>query len=212
MGYISDNQNSTARIASAFAHELCNPLQGIRSLIEVLHREGGHGAGMTRKLERVEDGMNRLACVLDAFRATYENLPRPADQVLVDGLLDQIAQAVRRGGATISIEHDIPKQTMVFALAPELATLIGHALIDHAHPPVHIEVRALRTTSIVSIQCETTSSTPLAMPWIEATRRDGLTGLPVLVDEITHQSGGEASFRYDDFGLRAVRVDLPIQP
>jgi signal transduction histidine kinase len=212
MGYISENQYSTARITSAFAHELCNPLQGIRSLIEALQRDAGHEAGMTRRLERVEDGMNRLAGILDAFRATYENLPRPADQVTVDGLLDQLAQATRRGGATISIEHNIPEQTLVLAFAPELATLIGHALIDHAHPPVQIEVRALHTASIVSIQCETISGTPLVLPWIEATRHDGLTGLPVLVDEITHQSGGEASFRYDDFGLRAVRVDLPIQP
>jgi signal transduction histidine kinase len=211
MGYVSKNQHSTARITSAFAHELCNPLQGIRSLIEVLQREAGHEAGMTRKLERVENGMNRLAGVLDAFRATYENLPRPADQVSAEGLLDQIMQTIKRSGATASIEHDIPEHTQVMAFAPELATLISHALIDHAHPPVHIEIRAVHTDSTVSIQCETTSSTPLAMPWVEATRRDGLTGLPVLVDEITHQSGGEASFRYDDFGLRAVRVDLPTQ-
>jgi nitrogen-specific signal transduction histidine kinase len=120
MGYPLESQISTAKITGAFAHELCNPLQGVRSLIEVIHRTKAHEADLSRKLERVEDGMNRLAGILDAFRVTYENLPRPADHVSVDNFVSEISNAILRCGATLSREDDYSNETHVYALAPEL--------------------------------------------------------------------------------------------
>ena len=211
MGYPLESQVSTARIAGAFAHELCNPLQGVRSLIEVISRTSAHEAELSRKLERVEDGMNRLAGVLDAFRVTYENLPRPADHVSVESFISEVADAFVRCGAGLSREDDYPSDAFIYALAPELATLISHALIDHSLPPVHIVLRARKTDNTVAFFSEIATAAPLVMPWVDAKKSNELTGLPVLIDEISRQSGGEASFRYDDFGLCSVRVDLPTQ-
>jgi hypothetical protein len=211
MGYPLESQVSTARIAGAFAHEMCNPLQGVRSLIEAISRSGIHEADLSRKLERVEDGMNRLAGVLDAFRVVYENLPRPADHVTVESLVNEIAGAFERCGATVSREEDHPLDSRVYALAPELATLISHALVDYSPPPVHIVLCTKQVENRIAFFCEIATATPLVMPWVDATTSDKLTGLPVLIDEISRQGGGTASFRYDDFGLRSIRVDLPTQ-
>ncbi|MBU0690204.1 hypothetical protein KKC97_05370 [bacterium] len=210
MGYPLENQISTAKITGAFAHELCNPLQGVRSLIEVIHRSSAHEADLSRKLERVEDGMNRLAGVLDAFRVTYENLPRPADHVSVDSFVSEIAESIQRCGATLSRDDDYPPDSYVYAFAPELATLISHALIDHSPAPVHIALHSKQLENTVAFFSEIASAAPLIMPWIDANNSDGLAGLPILIDEITRQCGGAANFRYDDFGLRSIRIDLPI--
>ena len=209
MGYPLESQVSTAKITGAFAHELCNPLQGVRSLIDVIHRTSTHEADLSRKLERVEDGMNRLAGILDAFRVTYENLPRPADHVSVDSFVSEISNAILRCGATLSREDDYDSDTQVYALAPELATLTGHALIDHSPPPVHIVLHTKQINDTVSFFSEIASAAPLVMPWIDTSNGDELAGLPILIDEIARQSRGTASFRYDDFGLRSIRIDLP---
>lgn len=211
MGYPLENQLSTARITGAFAHELCNPLQGVRSLIEGISRNSSHETELSRKLERVEDGMNRLADVLDAFRVTYENLPRPVDQVSVRSFVSEVSDAFVRCGATLSCEDDCPPNAYVYAFAPELATLIGHALADYSPPPVHIVLSTKQVENTVSFFSEIASAAPLVMPWVDTNISDGLVGIPVLIDEITRQSGGKATFRYDDFGLRSICIDLPTQ-
>lgn len=153
--------------------------------------------------------MNRLAGVLDAFRVTYENLPRPADCVSVDSFGSEVTEAFRRCGATLSREDEYGTDAYVYAFAPELATLISHALMDHSQAPVHIVFQIKQLEDRVAFFCEIASAAPLVMPWIDASNGDGLAGLPVLIDEITRQCRGTANFRYDDFGLRSIRIDLP---
>jgi len=211
MAYPLENQSYAARIAGAFAHELCNPLQGVRSLIETISREAERGSPVLRKLERVEAGMNRLAGVLDAIRTTYENLPRPADSVTVGGFMDQLSQALKRGGASASMHYRVPDETVVYALAPELATLISHALVDPATPPIAVEVHAAMNDDYVMIDTELTGDLFWPVHGRDFRALNGHAGLPVLIQELSRQCDGDALFCFNDHGLRSIRVKLPTQ-
>ena len=211
MTYPLEKQHSAARIAGAFAHELCNPLQGVRSLIAALSREASPESGMTRKLERVEAGVNRMAGVLDAFRATYENLPRTVEGVSVVGFMDQLAASLKRRGANISMHYRVSDDTIVQALAPELTKLIAHALVDSATPPVDVSVRVMRQDDYIAVETELESDRSDSVSLFESTTHETLAGLPVLIEEFTHQCSGDAQFCYDDFHLRRIRIMLPIK-
>ncbi|MBI5162785.1 MAG: HAMP domain-containing protein, partial [Magnetospirillum sp.] len=132
-----EKMTTMGELAMGLAHEIGNPLAGMKTVVQALRSEDLDAATTGRYLSRIEDEVNRLSSFLRTFHgfaAPQETFPRACtlDDVLEDVLLWTRKEALSRGIA-IECRHcakDIPK---LWADPNQLKQVLLNLVINAIH-------------------------------------------------------------------------------
>lgn len=132
-----EKMTTMGELAMGLAHEIGNPLAGMKTVVQVLRSEELDADTTGRYLSRIEDEVNRLSSFLRTFHgfaAPQESFPRACtlDDVLDDVLLWTRKEASSQG-ITIEYRHcgkDIPK---LWADLNQLKQVLLNLVINAIH-------------------------------------------------------------------------------
>jgi len=203
----SEDHRATARITGALAHELNSPLQGVLSLLTVLQHECSGDKQCQLRLEQIRSGLSRMSQTVQSFSLTYENLPRPPDCVAVDDLAQRLESAMTERQLRLEVEVSGPRDVRCYGLVHEFVSLLAEAYSQSAVTGRTIHAHIANHDGWVMLECE--HGTPDgAESWVTLDQEEYISGLAVLMDEITKLAGGRAEFRFGAAALNGIRLFL----
>jgi signal transduction histidine kinase len=197
---------STVRVAGAMAHELNNPLQGLLSAITAAAAETGNDDRLAPRLRQMQGGVHRLTRAIRSFAALYERLPREPEFVNVSAFQQCVADALRDMGCAIS--DPATSLERVRCHSTELSALTAEVLRSLLGAEVSLQSVAEEreaTTVVAFTRSGEVRGSRAVRPFDE---RDGLSGIPVVLDEVARLAGGHVELIWEDDRIVGVALVL----
>ncbi|MBI5059485.1 HAMP domain-containing histidine kinase [candidate division KSB1 bacterium] len=185
-GYVS---MSTIRVAGAMAHELNNPLQGLVSAVAAATMELGADERIAPRLRQIEGGVQRVTRAVRSFSALYEHLPRDPDSVPLAEFTQSVCDALNGFDLRIEMAETVDARR-VRCHSAELGALTAEvvwAVWDGAER-ARLWVEDRGAASAVCIMHP--AAADAARVFRPLQENDGLSGLPVVLDEVARLAGG----------------------
>lgn len=200
-------QLPAARIAGALAHEINNPLQGVQTLVGILSRDCSDDRRHALHLEQIRSGLARIARIIDVFAVAYENIPREPDTISPPHFVKML------DGAAFSRQMTcIPSDCSAFehrrfrCMVPETVRLIAEAFAQAAGDERSLHTEFGDDAGRIVLTCRRNEQPAEQSAWALPSANGAVSGVAVLLAELTQMAGGTAEFSYDDKSLTGIRL------
>jgi signal transduction histidine kinase len=189
------DQLHAVRVAGAMAHELNNPLQGLMSQLTLACGECTDNEVLRQRLAELSGGVNRLSRAVRNFSALYENMPRTADRATLALVVSVMDAALSARGFLTEGGHSLP-DTTVLCMTDEVAHLFPEVVAIAAAPsaPLTWVIECREHESAVKLVYRLDSR---GADWTVFNESDGLSGLPVLLDELVRLADGRLELMWE---------------
>lgn len=199
------SHSSTARVAGAMAHELNNPLQGLLVALELSAQEFSGDERLTRLLGQIEGGVRRVSTAVRSFSAVYENLPREPEYFPVGEIIWNVTAILEERGIRID-PTEITDSRKVLCHAREISQLMSEVVSAS-------ELRNQRLVWYLESDEGVCSVRILAaeagqIEWVRLVDGNGLSGLPVVLDEFAKLSDGYIELAWRDESIVGISIVL----
>jgi PAS domain S-box-containing protein len=210
------------QMAAVVAHEVKNPLAGIKGVMQVLmsrrNSDDPELGVMTDVVERI-DALNDLIQDLLLFAR-----PRPLQVQPVDlrTLLDKSVETVRKDPTSTDVQFDIEVPPTPVRADPELMKAVFLNLLLNAVQAMHGHGRLTVRGGVRDGRCaidiaDSGPGIPLGIrdkvfePFFTTRSRGGGLGLPI-ARRTVELHGGTLTLEYPDSGGTVVKLDMPLEP
>ncbi|KKB08138.1 sensor histidine kinase [Devosia chinhatensis] len=126
-----------ARLAATLAHEVRNPLAGIRNAFSTLRRFGHDQSVRDETLDIIEGGLDALQRLTDVTLSTYRR--RPGDGIITGSDIADLALIIspQVKQRDLQLRWDIPDNTLIVADADAVRQMLVNLLLNacKASPP-----------------------------------------------------------------------------
>lgn len=203
------SQRAAARIAGALAHEVNSPLQGVQSLVGLLNRDCQGDPDSMLRLQQVRSGLARIGRIVETFAVAYENMPRAADTANPTRFSELLAAAVLARQLTCEFaDHSAVNDCRFHCMLTETARLIAEVFAQAADGERCVRVEFADAPEHIAVLCRLTGGDPESVVWTEPDGTGSVSGIAVLLNEITRMADGTTEFCFDDRSLTGVRLLL----
>lgn len=203
----SEKMGAIGMLAGNIAHELNNPLTGLRSLTQVLLQEAEEGSNLQSDLVEIEKATARSQRIIKNLLDFSKGEDQPSEYISVDEVVERTLPMLKSALRTHRLEVDLQTLAYTVFVEPHLLQQVVFNLINNAcqamKDPGRLSVRTYHDAGFIHVEIEDTG------PGIPAdiqrrifepfftTKKEGLgTGLGLSMSKsVIEKFGGSIKFR-----------------